>query len=211
MGKFSGLMVVLAEVLLLTLPVAAQQRATGPDQELVGRLRELGQEQVAIARMGEARGERADVRSVAANLARYQKAMDTGLVAYASRKNMDPRVIGDPGDAMAHGTLVTAPLANTNRVQFDYTFASQLVANHQAVIDAAAAAQRLARDPELRDIINDFLTQQSAQLVAAQELLAKIPTPSPQVPQPPGGLPFPSWTNTGADVPPAAALARPTR
>ena len=154
---------------------------------------------------------RSDPAAVAANLARYQKAMDTGLVAYASRKNMDPAVIADPGDAMAHGTLVTAPLANTNPPQFDYNFASRLVANHQAVIDAAAAAQRLARDPELRGIINDFLVQQSAQLVAAQELLATIPTPPPQMPQPPGGLPFPSWTNTGADVPPAAALARPAR
>ena len=112
---------------------------------------------------------------------------------------------------MAHGTLVTAPLANSNRAQFDYNFASRLVANHQAVIDAAAAAQRIARDPELRDLINDFLTQQSAHLVAAQELLAAIPTPPPQVPQPPGEPSVVSRTNTGADVPPAAALARPIR
>src|SRR5262245_22692583 len=161
MGKLNGLMVVFAEIALLTLPVAAQQTPTGPDQELVGRLRELGQEQVAIARLGEARGVRDDVRSVAANLQRYQQAMDRGLVAYASRKNMDRAVILRPGDAMAHGTLVTAPLANTNPAQFDYAFASQLVASHQAVIDAASAAQRLARDPELRDVINDFLTQQA--------------------------------------------------
>lgn len=211
MGKFSGLMVVLAEVALLTLPVAAQQAPTGPDQELVGRLRELGQEQVAIARMGEARGVRADVRSVAANVQRYQQAMDRGLVAYAQHKNMAPAVIADPGDAMAHGTLVTAPLANTNPEQFDYNFASRLVANHQAAIDAAAAAQRIARDPELRDLITDIMAQQSRYLVSAQELLAAIPVPPPQNPQPPGEPAVISRTNTGADVPPAAALVRPTR
>jgi uncharacterized protein (DUF305 family) len=204
-------MVVFAEVALLTLPVAAQQAPTGPDQQLVGRLRELGRDQVAIARVGEDRGVRAEVRSVAANLERDQQVTDARLVAYANRKNMDPAVIDRPGDAMAHGTLVTAPLANSNRVQFDYNFASRLVANHQAAIDAAAAAQRIARDPELRDLINDILAQQSAHLVSAQELVAAIPTPPPQVPQPPGEPSVVSRTNTGADVPPAAALARPTR
>jgi uncharacterized protein (DUF305 family) len=204
-------MVVVAEVALLTMPVAAQQAPTGPDQQLVGRLRELGQDQISIARMGEARGVRADVRSVAANLQRDQQVTDGRLVAYANRKSMDPAVIAHPNDAMAHGTLVTAPLANTASTQFDYTFASRLVANHQAAIDAAAAAQRIARDPELRDLITDIMAQQSRQLVSAQELLAAIPTPPPQIPQPPGEPSVVSRTNTGADVPPAAALARPNR
>jgi uncharacterized protein (DUF305 family) len=211
MGKFSGLLVVVAEVALLTLPVAAQPAPTGPDQQLVGRLRELGQDQMAMARVGEARGVRADVRSVAGSLQRDQQVTDGRLVAYANRKHMDPAVIERPGDAMAHGTLVTAPLANTASAQFDYTFASRMVANHQAAIDAAAAAQRIARDPELRDLITDIMAQQSAQLVSAQELLAAIPTPPPQIPQPPGEPSVVSRTNTGADVPPAAALARPNR
>jgi uncharacterized protein (DUF305 family) len=196
---------------LLTLPVAAQPAPTGPDQQLVGRLRELGQEQMAMARVGEVRGARADVRSVAAGLQRDQQVTDGRLVAYANRKHMDPAVIDRPGDAMAHGTLATAPLANTASAQFDYTFASRMVANHQAAIDAAAAAQRIARDPELRDLITDIMAQQSAQLVSAQELLAAIPTPPPQNPQPPGEPSVVSRTNTGADVPPAAALARPNR
>jgi len=211
MGKFSGLMVVVAEIALLTVPVAAQQAPTGPDQQLVSRLRELGQDQIAMARVGESRGARPDVTSLAANLQREVKAMDAGLVAYAQRKNMDPAVIARPGDAMAHGVLVTAPLTNTASPQFDYTFASRIVASHQAAIDAAAAAERIARDPELRQIINDFLVQQSARLVSAQELLAAIPTPPPQIPQPPGEPSVVSRTNTGADVPPAAALARPNR
>ena len=55
-GKWSGLVVVVAEIALLTLPVAAQERTNGPDQELVTRLHQLGQDQIAMAQLGERQG-----------------------------------------------------------------------------------------------------------------------------------------------------------
>jgi putative membrane protein len=206
LGKLNGLMVVLAEVLLLTLPVAAQERPTGPDQQLVARLRELGQRQISVTEMGQRRGTRADVKSLAATLQRDQKAIDDKLLAYADRNNMNRAAIERPGDAMAHGTLSLAPLANSTPEAFDYNFAARLVADHQAAIDAAAAAERLARDPELKVLINGMLAEQSAHLVSAQELLSTIPVPPPRVPQLPGEPSIPSRTQTGADIPPAAAL-----
>ena len=200
-------MVVFAELMLLTLPVAAQETPTGPDQQLVARLRELGRDEISVSEMGQRRGTRADVKSLAASLQRDQQATDEKLVAYAERKDMNRAALARPGDAMAHGTLAMAPLANSTRAEFDYNFAARLVADHQAAIDAAAAAERLARDPELKALINGVLTQQSAHLVSAQELLAAIPAPPARIPQPPGEPSVVSRTNTGADIPPAAALA----
>jgi uncharacterized protein (DUF305 family) len=208
LSKLNGLMVVFAEIALLTLPVAAEERPTGPDQQLVARLRELGQVEISVSEMGQRRGARADVKTLAAALQRDQQATDEKLVAYAERKNMNRAAIARPGDAMAHGTLATAPLANSTREEFDYNFAARLVADHQAAIDAAAAADRLARDPELRVLINGLLTEQSAHLVSAQQLLATIPAPPPRVPQLPGEPSVVSRTQTGADIPPAAAFRR---
>src|SRR5262245_7638908 len=96
--------------LTLTLPVAAQDRPIGPDQKLVAQLRQLGQDEIAMARLGEARGVRADVRSLSATLQRDQRAADERLIAYAQRKNMNRATIANPGDALPHGTLALAPL-----------------------------------------------------------------------------------------------------
>ena len=110
-----------------------------------------------------------------------------------------------PGGALEHGVLLRAPIANSPPNQFDYRFMSQVVADHQGVIDAATAAQRLARDPELKSLIGDVLALQSDHLVSAQEMLAEIPAPKPAlnpVPLPafPTGV---SRTNDGGG--PAAA------
>jgi len=207
-GKWAGLVVVVAEVALLTLPVAAQDRANGPDQELVTRLHQLGQDEIAMAQLGERQGVSPGVRNFAAALATEQRALDQGLMAYAQQKNMDRVQVALPGGALEHGVLLRAPIANSPANQFDYRFMSQVVADHQGVIDAATAAQRLARDPQLKSLIGDVLALQTDHLVSAQEVLAGIPAPQPAlnpVPLPafPTGV---SRTTTGADVPPPAAL-----
>jgi len=204
-GKWSGLFVVV-EVAFLTLPVAAQDRANGPDQELVTRLHQLGQDEIAMARLGEAQGVGDNVRTFAAALGREQAASDTKLLAYAERKGMDTDTVARRGGALEHGTLAQARVANTVSDQFDYNFMSKVVADHQAAIDAATAAQRLARDPELKSLIGGVLTIQTMHLVSAQEMLRAIPTPSPRVLQLPAFPAGVSRTQTGADVPPPAAL-----
>jgi predicted outer membrane protein len=221
-GKWGGLLVVVAEIGLLALPAAAQQyppsanpappnpapvdRATGPDEELVTRLHQLGQDQIAAARIGETRGVRASVRDFAATAAREQSAMDDKLVAYAARKGMNRVAVTEPGGALPHGTLANAPLANSPTQDFDYAFATKAVADYQASIDAATAAERLARDPELKALINQVLVMQTSQLVSAQELAGAIPAPRPRVVQLPAFPAGVSRTQTGADQPPPAAL-----
>lgn len=208
-GKWSGLAIVVAEVVLLTLPVAAQDRANGPDQELVTRLHQLGQDEIAMAQLGESQGASEGVRNFAAALATEQRASDARLVAYAQQKGMDRVQVSLPGGALEHGVLLRAPIANSPVNQFDYRFMNQVVADHQAVIDAATAAQRLARDPQLRSLIGQVLALQSSHLVSAQEILARIPAPQPAALNP---VPLPAFptgvsrTRTGADEPPPAAL-----
>jgi predicted outer membrane protein len=211
MGKLNGLMVVLAEIVLVTLPVEAQEppaQPTGPDQELVTRLHQLGQDEIAAAAIGVTRGEREGVRSFAAQVQREQRVADDRLLAYAARKNMNRVAVAESGGALPHGTLALAPLANSTRAEFDYNFTARMVADHQAAIDVGAAAERLARDPELKALIGANLKMQSQHLVSAQELAGQIPAPSPRVVQLPAYPAGVSRTQTGADVPPPAALAR---
>jgi len=211
LGKRNGLLgaVVAAQIALLAMPVAAQTAgatASGPDQELVTRLHQLGQDEIRLAMLGEERGVSPRVRTFAATIQSEQNATDHQLFAYAERKNMNRVTVALPGGALEHSTLALAPVANSVPAEFDYNFAQRMVADHQASIDAAAAAQRLARDPELQALIGTVLAVQSQHLVAAQELLATIPTPSPRVVQLPAFPAGVSRTQTGADVPPPAAL-----
>jgi hypothetical protein len=121
---------------------------------------------------------------------------------------MDRVSVAEPGGALEHSTLALAPLANSPSAEFDYNFASKMVADHQAAIDAAAAAERLARDPELKALIDANMKMMTNHLVSAQQLLAGIPAPRPralQLPAYPAGV---SRTQTGADIPPPAALPR---
>jgi predicted outer membrane protein len=208
-GKLNGVMLVgVAGIALGALPVAAQNRPTGPDQELVMRLHQLGQDEITMARLGETRGVGAGVKAFAAAVQRDHRAVDLRLLAYAEAKNMNMEAVASPGGALAHGALAMAPLMNCARAEFDYNFVSQMVADHQAAIDAAAAAQRLARDPELRQLIGDTLAVFSDHLVSAQQLLGGIPEPPRRVLQLPGEPSVVSRTQTGADEPSAAALAR---
>jgi len=205
-GKLNGLMVVVAEIGLLALPVSAQDRPTGPDQELVAQLHQLGQDEIATAKLAERRAVRASVNDLAVAFGRQQSAIDNGLMAYAQQKNMDPAAVAAPGNPLAHGELARAPLANAARDQFDYDFVSRTVADHQAAIDAGAAAQRLARDPELKSLIGRWLVIESEHLVSAQQQLAQLPEPPP-----PSTVPLPAYpagasrTQTGADQPPPGA------
>ena len=207
-GKWSSLLVVVGEVALLAMPAAAQDRSNGPDQELVTRLHQLGQDEIAMAQLGERQGVGQGVRNFASALAAEQRALDNGLMVYAQQKNFPRAQVTEPGGALEHGVLQRAPIANSPPNQFDYRFMSQVVADHQGVIDAATAAQRLARDPQLKSLIGDVLALQTDHLVSAQEILATIPAPRPAlnpVPLPafPAGV---SRTMTGADQPPPEAL-----
>jgi putative membrane protein len=197
-------------VALMTLPVAAQAPApAGPDQELVRRLHQLGQDEIAMAGMGESRGVRAGVRTFADRVERDHRAADERLMAYAARKNMNRTAVAEPGGALEHDTLAMAPLANCSRSEFDYNFASKMVADHQAAIDAAAAAERLAQDPELKALINGNIKMMTEHLLSAQELAAAIPAPAParvlELPAYPAGV---SRTRTGADNPPPGVQMR---
>jgi predicted outer membrane protein len=207
-AKLYGLMGgIISGIGFLTAPVAAQGiGATGPDQELVTRLHQLGQDKIAMAQLGETRAVSDDVRTLAQTVERDQRAADNGLIAYAQRKNMDRIQVAEPGGALEHGVLARAPLVNCARDVFDYYFAEKMVADHQAAIDAAAAAERLARDPELKAVINDNLKVLTENLIAAQELQARIPTPAPRTLQLPAYPVSPSRTQTGADLPPPGTL-----
>src|SRR5262245_12924072 len=78
-GKLNGVMlVVVAGIALGALPVAAQNRPTGPDQELVMKLRQLGQDQITMAKLGETRGGRASVTAFTAKVQRDQRTLDNG-------------------------------------------------------------------------------------------------------------------------------------
>ena len=221
-GKRKGLMVFVAGLSLLSLPVSAQTpaaapaptpaaapaqvRPTGPDQALVGQLHQLGRDAITTAQLAEDQAVNGRVRSFAQTVRRDQSIANDALQDYGMRKNMNMDAVANPGDALPHGVLANAPLVNSPRDEFDYRFMSKVVTDQQGAIDAGAAAQRLARDPELKGLIGRQLAMLSEHQASAQQVLAQIPEPKPRtVPQPA----FPaaaSRTQTGADLPPPEAV-----
>jgi putative membrane protein len=190
--------------------VRAQQVLNGPDQKIVMRLHELNQSEITMSKMAQERGHLAAVKDYADGLIRDHHAADQKLLAYAERQNMNMAAIGRPGDAMAHGTLAMTDLTQATKVEFDFNFARKMVADHQAAIDIADTAQRLARDPELRGLIGDMLPTLREHLGGAEGLLASIPEPprrTVQLPGEPAGI---SRTRTGADVLPGVTAPMPT-
>ncbi len=204
-GKLKGLVLAVAGLSLLALPVAAQYQQHGPDQELVRTLHQLGQDQIAVAKMAEARAVSPSVKAFALSVQREQQVANDQLVAYAASRTMNVSVV-QPGGAEAHGTLANASLVNSPPDRFDYEFVDRMVAQQQAAIDASAAAQRLARDPALKGVIGGQLVGLTENLVSAQVLLAEIPPPPPPSTVPLPAFPSPvSRTQTGADTPPPDA------
>jgi putative membrane protein len=240
-GKWKTLMMFVAGISLLSLRVSAQsapgqaaapsapgqpaaqtpqaataspRRPPGPDQELVAQLRQLGQDEIGAAKVAQERATSPRVKAFALTVQRDHRIANDQLEAYAAHKNMNLTVVKRPGDALPHDQLANAPLLNATREEFDSKFMTRMVTDHQAAIDAAAAAQRLARDPELKGMIGSLLVTLSDHQTAAQELAAQIPAPAPRVVQLPAYPPGVSRTQTGADVPPPAAveqLAQPAR
>ena len=204
-GKLKGLVMMVAGLSLLALPVAAQYQQHGPDQELVRTLHQLGQDQIAVAKIAEFRAESPSVRAFALSVQREQQIANDQLVAYAASRTMNVSIL-QPGGAEAHGALANASLVNSPPSQFDYKFVDRMVAEQQVAIDAAAAAQRLARDPALKGVIGGQLVGLSENLVSAQALLAELPPPPPPSTVPLPAYPSPvSRTQTGADTPPPGA------
>lgn len=204
-GKLKGLVLTVAGLSLLALPVAAQYQQHGPDQELVRTLHQLGQDQIAVAKMAETRAVSPSVKAFALNVQREQQIANDQLVAYAASRTMNVSIV-QRGGAEAHGALANASLVNSPPDQFDYTFVDRMVAEQQAAIDAAAAAQRLARDPALKGVIGGQLVGLTENLVSAQVLLTELPPPPPPRTVPLPAYPAPvSRTQTGADALPAGA------
>ena len=218
-GMMKGLMVFVAGLPLLSLPVMAQTppagpaptpapqvRPTGPDQALVGQLHQLGRDAIRSAQLAEDQAASGRVRSFAQTVRRDQGIANDALRDYGIRKNMNMDAVANPGDALPHGVLANAPLVNSPRDEFDYRYMSKVVSDNQGALNAAAAAQRLARDPELKGLIGRQLAMLSEHQASAQQVLAQIPEPKPRtVPQPafPAAV---SRTQTGADLPPPEAV-----
>ena len=160
-GKRQGLVVFVAGLSLLSLPVLAQSpaaapaevRPIGPDQELVGELHQMGRNAITTARLAEDQAVSPGVKAFAVKVRRDQDVANEALQDYGMRKNMNMDVVANPGEALPHGVLANAPLVNSPRDEFDYRFMSKVVSDNQGAFSAAAAAQRLARDPELKGLI----------------------------------------------------------
>ena len=203
LGRLAG---VTAAVLLLATSAVAQNRVNGPDQEIVITLHRLNHEEMTMARMGQAEGRDPKVKQLASSILKDHEAADRRFVAYAERKNMNMASVLQAPEARAYGVLAMADLTNSRRgAEFDYRFATKVVSEHQGMIAAAQEAQRLARDPELRQLVASSLPMLWEHLSMAEALVAQLPEPPPRVVHLPGEPSGVSRTQTGADEPPAAA------
>jgi predicted outer membrane protein len=176
-----------------------QTALKGGDQEIVAQLHQANQAEVAMGRYVQTRASAAETRDLAAMLIQHHGAADERLLAYAQRKRMNMSVIGRPGDAKAQGALATRDLTNARVGEIDYIYAQKMVAEHQAAIDMATSAQKIARDAELKALIGELLPTLREHLASSQRLASSLPEPAArtvQLPDSPAGV---SRSNTGAD------------
>ena len=154
--KAGGLGLMLAAVVSLGCPAveprrrprwSLQDRPSGADQAVVARLHRLNQDELAKARMGVERASRPEVRDYAAMLVREHEEADRKLIAYAELTNMDMGAVAPGGDRRPVGALTLADLSFSSAAAFDHNFSTEMVASHQAAIDAAQTGQGLARAP----------------------------------------------------------------
>lgn len=176
-----------------------QAGVSGGDQEIVTQLHQANQDELAMARYVQTRASAPETRDLAAMLIQHHSAADEKLLAFAQRKRMNMSTIGRPGDARAHGALAMRELTNARVGEVDYVYAQKMVAEHQAAIDMATSAQKLARDAELKGLIGELLPTLRDHLASSQRLATSLPEPAPrtvQLPDSPAGV---SRTSTGAD------------
>jgi putative membrane protein len=197
-----------AVVLMGAGQAGAQNRVNGPDQEIVTRLHQINQDEINLSQLGAARGNDAQLQTFATTMVNDHRAADAKLLTYAADRNMNLDSIARSPSAQAHG--VDALLTAINRggaEAFDYNFATKSVADHQAAIDVAVQASRMAKDPGLRALIEEMLPTLRMHLTMANDLVRRLPPPPRQTVQAPGEPSGVSRTHTGADERPGMGHA----
>jgi putative membrane protein len=181
-------------------PAAAQNRQSrGGDQEIVMELHHSNQNEIHMGKMAQDRATSARVKNYAATLVRDHTAADQKLMALAAEKKMNMEDLRKPYDAMAHGDLAMRELMSNKGAAFNHAFAVKMVAEHQKAIDAATAAQQIARDPQLKAHIAEVLPTLRKHHATAQSLATSEPAPPNQAVQQPGDPSGVSRTKTGVD------------
>jgi predicted outer membrane protein len=159
----------------------------GGDQQIVTELHLANQLAIGLSELGRERANNTDVSELADTVAADRRAADVALIAYAQVKNMNMDTVGVPGSNLpAHGGLATADLAKLPPYEFDRAFVAKIVANQQGAVDVAVAAWGIARDPDLRSLIDLTLPTLRDQVATAQALDARLPRlpPPPLAPVP---------------------------
>jgi putative membrane protein len=157
----------------------------GRDEEIVMELHHDHENEVMLARVAERRASSPAVRDFAARVVRDHDAADQRLVAYGRAMNMDAARLEHPYDAENHGALKHADVPQFSGKEFDQQFMAAMVADHQAGIDRARAAQMMTDNARLKNLIGEELPTMEAHLAAAQALLPKTTVPPEAAQQPP--------------------------
>jgi putative membrane protein len=164
---------------------------SGGDQQIVAQLHLQNQHEIALARLAQERATSDEIQTLAGMLAANHERADLELLGFADLRGMDRSFIAQPGaDRPLHDALALNELERTPAAAFDNAFAARVVADHQAAIDQAVSARRIARDAGLRSLLDEVLPELRGHLHAAEEILAVTPAPPEQrvsvpLPQPP--------------------------
>jgi putative membrane protein len=174
---------------IVTVTDVAPGVANGGDQEIVSELHLANQLTIALAELGRERASSPDVTALADAMASDRQAADVALLAYAQVKNMNMGIVSVPGSNLPpHGGLAMADVASSTPSEFDRAFMAKLNANQQGFVAQAEAGRRIARDPELRALIDMSLPGMREAVSVAQALertLPRVPpAPRAQVPLP---------------------------
>jgi predicted outer membrane protein len=176
-----------ALALVVTLGGASAVRAQGAtpaggDQQILGQMHRDNEVAIAKAQVARARAVDPKVEAFAVTVIQDRRIADLKLFAFAESKNMSVEDVKDTGAGLPQrAPLATAELEQSATKNFDYTFASEMVADQQASMDVASAARGIARDPDLQGLIDSNMPRLRENLETAQGLAARLPPPAPTI------------------------------
>lgn len=177
----------------------------GGDQRVLTELHRRNQQAIVDAEIAQQRGATAAVRDYATALLSARAAADAQIVNYARLAGMNIDSIRLGAGAMANGSLTRVDLVNSSGQQFDYDFATKMVADTQATLDQTQQGQALARAPGMLELLQGIAPSLMVQQAGATALASRIPAPPPNELQMPGEPPPVSRSNTGIDTRPGVA------
>jgi putative membrane protein len=139
----------------------------GPDLEILKKLHQDNQTEIAMGRAAEARGSSSAVKTFGRKLVADHTAADKKIGAYLKAKKLDESIF----TAIKVDEPAEHDLDEHTGQSFDRNFCQKMIDGHMDVIDRVGKARDRTNDPELKKLLTSLLPTLQKHLKTARSLL----------------------------------------